>query len=156
VISGSDTVFISCGDIREAIDRFLNGRLQDWPGMRVSVSGISGGRFRQWAEYRSQFPPEGEILVARDETMEAAWNEVGYVLGPEGEGPFAIFYETVKRAATQMKALVDPYNREGFRFEPYELTLVGCGLYLVTLVTPDLDSRFSRLLVDSLVTALGQ
>jgi hypothetical protein len=156
VISGSDTVLVCCGNACESIDRFLDARLLDWPGMRVSISGVVGGRFGRWDQHRFRLPSEGEILVARDEAMEAAWDNEGYIVDPEGEGPFAIYYEAAKRATTPMKALVDPYNREGFRFEPFELTLVGRGLYLVTLVTPDLEGPFSRVLVDSLIAALGE
>jgi hypothetical protein len=124
--------------------------------MRVSVSGVCADRFWQWTDDRFQLPSVGEILVARDESMEAEWDELGYALNSDGEGPFAIYYETIKRSATLLKALEDPYDRELSRFEPYDLTLVGQGLFLVTLVTPGSDSPFSRLLLEAFVTALGQ
>jgi len=37
----------------------------------------------------------------------------------------------------------DPYDRAGFRYEPYDITVAGAGLHLFSLVTPD-DSTFPR------------
>jgi hypothetical protein len=155
MIGGFDTVIICGGDIRESIHRFLQGRSRDWPKMRISISGVSEGeQFEEWTRFRHQLPLKGEILVARDEVMEAAWEGSGYALNREGEGPFAIYYEEVKWTSMPIKALSDPYDRSGFRFEPYQLTLVARGLKLVTLVTPDLESRFSRSLIDSFIAVL--
>lgn len=42
----------------------------------------------------------------------------------------------------------------GFGFEPYAAILVTAGLSLVTIVTPDAESPFSRGLIDSLRQAL--
>lgn len=153
MISGHDTVLVCGGDIRMQINRFLVERLRDWPELRASVSGESSGEFVPWSHCGLTLPLEGEILVARDEAMEAAWDEFGYEIGSDAEGPFAIYYQMVKQSVIPVTALADPYGRTEFQFESYELFLLGRGLWLVTLVTPDVELQFSRLLIRSFIDA---
>lgn len=157
MITGFDSVFVLGGNVPELIFRFLDTRLREWPGMMVSVADVDAdnGRFERWADHKFTLPPAAEILVVRDEVMESAWSEDGYSVSSEGEGQFAIHYEGMKRAATRMTALDDPYARQGFGFEPYEVTVVGGTLSLVTLVTPDSESEFSVALTSSFVASLG-
>ncbi|XVV10842.1 hypothetical protein ACQP2X_39290 [Actinoplanes sp. CA-131856] len=97
----------------------------------------------------------GEILVVRNEAMERAWDESGYFVDSEGYGPFSVLYEKMKRSETRMTATVDPYARQGYGFEPYEVTVLGRGLSLVTLVTADLEENPSTALIESFIRSLS-
>ncbi|WP_460364073.1 hypothetical protein [Actinocorallia lasiicapitis] len=92
--------------------------------------------------------------MARDRAMEVAWDDAGYGLS-DGEGPFALYYEPFLPRTRRIQFLEDPYQRDGFRFLPYEAGLVGSGLWLVTVITPDSSSLFSRGIIDAVISSLG-
>lgn len=86
--------------------------------------------------------------------MEASWDTSGYTLDEHGDGPLALFYEAAGRRSLSMTPQRDPYDRAGFPYEPYDITVAGAGagLHLFTLVTPD-DSTFIRAALDTLLLA---
>ncbi|MEV2240352.1 hypothetical protein [Micromonospora sp. NPDC049891] len=64
-------------------------------------------------------------------------------------------YDTVlSQPAVEIQLNENPYQRTGLGFEPYPATLVTAGLSLVTIVTPDAESHFSRGILDALRQAL--
>jgi hypothetical protein len=141
VVSGVDQVIISPAS-PVALRRFLDGWGARWPDMRTAVGGVLGSEFFRWHDIRPALPDErGEILVARDAAMNDDWDEHGYRLGSRGEGPFYILYNRTP-TNLRMLALQDPLSL-GYQFEPYEVELVGSGLFLITVVLPDADSDFS-------------
>ncbi|MEV4496257.1 hypothetical protein AB0J84_11190 [Micromonospora arborensis] len=78
-------------------------------------------------------------------------DDVGYPLMEHAEGPFAVLYGFASQSAVWIQLHEDPYGRSGFDFEPHPATLVTVGLSLVTIVTPDADSFFSRGILDALL-----
>ncbi|MFJ8761892.1 hypothetical protein [Streptomyces cyaneofuscatus] len=94
------------------------------------------------------------LLIARDKEMEANWDASGYALDERGEGPLALYYEPAGWQSLTMVPRKDPYGRVGFHYEPYDITVVGAGLYLFTLVTPG-DSAFTRTALDTLLLSAG-
>ena len=151
--SGVDQVIISPASPVVALRRFLDGWGARWPDMRTAVGGVLGSEFFRWHDVRPALPDgQGEILVARDAAMNDTWDEHGYRLLPEGEGPFYILYSRAP-TALRMLALQDPFAL-GYQFEPYEMELVGTGLHLVTVVLPDADSDFSRSVMAAVRDAL--
>ncbi|MGC5021265.1 hypothetical protein [Micromonospora sp. DT47] len=155
MITGHDTVLLSGGRVDVGIRAMLDGLHGRWPNMVVSVSGVANETFLPWPRSRGDVPAgTGEVLVARDTQMEQRWDDVGYSLLEHDEGPFAVLYQPSGRSAVEIKLDEDPYDRPGFRFGPYPATLVAAGLSLVTLVTPDIESPFSRGILDALRQAL--
>jgi hypothetical protein len=154
VSSGHDSVFVTDSGAPQAVRAMLDGIARTWPDMIVAVTGVRGDEFAEWSTVRDELPEDaGELLVARDASMEARWDEVGYALMEGGEGPFALYYRRAPRPVVRVRLLDDPYEH-GSEFEPYEATMVSSGMYLVTIVTPGLDSPFSRGLLDLLRQAL--
>lgn len=156
MITGVDTVLLAAGPAAPAVEDLLRHQTGRWPSMRVAVDDVAGSEFVAWAGEAARLPAErAEILVARDEDMVDSWDRDGYRLTPDGDGPFQIIYERCPLSRLRVLALDDPYGRTGFAFEPYEVLLAGTGLYLVTLVTPDADSEFSRSLIDEMAARLA-
>lgn len=156
MITGFDSVFIADGSISEKIQQFLNEWLLRWPKLRVSLDNESVDVFAEWSSSNFSISEgSARILVARDISMEASWDERGYVLDSQEEGPFCIAYEPFRRNELRATALDDPYMRSGFRYDPYEITIVGSQLYLVTVVTPCLESNFSRTVLSGVIRSLG-
>ena len=125
--------------------------------MRVEVAGEHGSRFLDWATERPDIPARrGEILVARDAEMVAAWDEHGYEIPGSNEGPFSILYEPCSARTFAAIAQQDPYGRDQeYRFEPYETVIVGNDLTLTTVVTADRDGMYSREVIDAVVSVLA-
>lgn len=96
----------------------------------------------------------GDVLVARDEQMRREWDDVGYSLRENDEGPFAVIYQPAVPPTVEIQLNEDPYGGVGYRFDPYPAVLVAAGLSFVTAVTPDADSPFSRGILDELGQAL--
>ncbi|PYC63436.1 hypothetical protein C7C45_31840 [Micromonospora arborensis] len=116
---------------------------------------MNGDLFLPWRKTRAEVPAgAGEVYVARDAEMERRWDDVGYSLMEHAEGPFSVLYEFASQPAVEIQLHEDPCERRGFGFEPYPATLVTVGLSLVTIVTPDADSPFSRGLLNALKQAL--
>jgi hypothetical protein len=142
MITGFDTVIVTAAPVDSGIRTMLDELRRRWPSLRVALAG--GGAFTPWAIARHAMAANaGEILVARDARMEHRWDEEGYCLMEDGEGPFALLYQPAARPVVEVRFNDDPYGRES-RFEPYSATVVMAGLSLVTVVTPDEDSPFSR------------
>jgi hypothetical protein len=156
-ITGYDNVLITTGMPGPAITALLDAWHAVWPAMRVAITGALDGQFTDWPTPRAAVPGEtGEILVARDKTMEAEWDERGYDPGPNGQGPFMIMYQSAARTSLRLLALEDPYDRKGFApFDPYEIRLVAPHLCLITVVTPDADSDFTTDLLERFTRALA-
>ncbi|MEV4813849.1 hypothetical protein [Micromonospora avicenniae] len=155
MITGYDTVLITGAPVDAGIRAMLDDLHERWPGMLVAVGGEQVGPFLPWRRVRAQVPAgAGEVYVARDAEMERRWDEVGYSLMEHDEGPFALLYEPSGEPAVEIQLNEDPYHRTDFGFEPYPATLVTAGMSLVTVVTPDKGSPFSRELLDALRQAL--
>ena len=51
----------------------------------------------------------------------------------------------------------NPYARDDpFRFEEYDAIVIGAGMSLITVVTPDLDSEFSKNVIKCLILSFGR
>ncbi|WP_327151183.1 hypothetical protein [Nocardia sp. NBC_01329] len=99
--------------------------------------------------------PGDEILVARDEEMLTFWDEAGYSLDERDEGPFMLMYSPARWKSLQVTALEDPYARsEESNYDPYEITLVESGLWMITVVVPE-EGVFGRCVVDTLIACLA-
>jgi hypothetical protein len=84
--------------------------------------------------------------------MESHWDEHGYTPDTTGQGPFAIYYRPFARRTTEVLALEDPYEHgDHFRYEPYEMVVVGSGLTLLTVVSPDGAEEFTGTILEGLV-----
>jgi hypothetical protein len=152
VITGTDHVVLALGPASAVVERFLGSWLSHWPELRcASGEDDSDGVFSPWVPGRvGTSTGRGGLLIARDERMEANWDMSGYVLDECGEGPLALSYEPASWRSLPMVPRKDPYGRVGFRYEPYDITVVAAGLYLFTLVTPG-DSTFARTALDTLL-----
>lgn len=149
---GVDTVLVACGPVVKSIEQFFDGMLTRWPDLRIALDEREGGTFFAWRSDRRPLPLDSAyVLVARDRVMEATWDSKGYALDPSGEGPFAVAYQPCDQGTLKVRAMEDPYGRDrgGYGFQPYDVTVVGAHLYLISVVTPDEQSDFSnRVLVD--------
>ncbi|MEV6850923.1 hypothetical protein [Actinoplanes sp. NPDC051411] len=160
MISGYDSVVIARSPAGAGIRAMLDGVHARWPGMLVgrSEAEMAGiGPLLPWRQARGGVPAEaGELYVARDARMKKDWDEFGYDLGDDGEGPFAVLYGPSPRPTTAIRFEQEPGEDQGFRFDPYEAVLVTAGLSLVTIVTPDEEGSFSHDLRNRLIRALGR
>ena len=151
-----DQVIISPGDPAEGLRSFLETWHDRWPDMRTAVDGVLASEFFRWSQVRPELPSgSGEVLVARDPGMSEDWDEHGYRLGFDGEGPFHLLYRPAPRQSLRMLALQDPYEQPG-EFDPYEVRLAGTRLSLVTVVLPDGDGTFADEVLDAVVQGLNQ
>jgi hypothetical protein len=92
--------------------------------MRVTIGESEAVPFRDWDGTAVLSPGPEEILIARDEAMESHW----------------------------VLALQDPYDHgDGFIYEPYEMVVVGFGLTLLTVVSPDDTDEFTATIIERLL-----
>jgi len=159
MISGVDNVIIAAGNISTSLRGFLDLLWVKWPYMRVSIDTAEKDSpgFLSWGDARADvLEPAAEILVCRDVVMEAGWERDGYALLEGGEGPFALMYEQLRMPSFRCEVKDDPYSRDDCHFVPYEVLVVAPGASIVTLVTPDTESMFSRTLMELLVSCIGK
>jgi hypothetical protein len=91
VITGHDTVFVAGGQVDRAIQAMLDDRYHRWPEMVAAIGGVATDGFQPWPTVREALPAgEGEVLIARDTAMEQHWDDLGYSLIEDAEGPFAV------------------------------------------------------------------
>jgi hypothetical protein len=156
MITGDDTVLVACGPVPAAIERFLGRWSARWPHIRVASGAEDADAFSPWVPGAMQLDElSGQVLVARDEDMVAGWDDSGYVLDPQGEGPFSLAYEPAGWQSLKVMALEDPYVRTGFGYEPYEISLVGAGLQMITVVAPG-EGPFRHAVVDALAACMNE
>ena len=155
MITGFDTVVVTAGRPGPAIGRFLTEWGSQWPDMQVSAGDPAEPPFITWRDAGPALPEtRGEVLVARDERMLSDWDEHGYALPGSAVGPFFLLYQPCPAPRFRAQVQQDPYVT-GMRFDPYPVTIVGTGLSLITIVTPDEDSEFSRSVIDGMIAALA-
>ncbi|MFI2368911.1 hypothetical protein [Streptomyces sp. NPDC018833] len=155
MITGGDTVLVACGPVPAAIERFLDRWSARWPQLRVAAGGEDADAFLPWVPGAMRLGElSGHVLVARDEEMVAGWDDSGYVLDSRQEGPFSLAYEPAGWRSLKAMALEDPYVRTGFGYEPYEISLIGSGLQMITVVAPE-EGPFRQAVVDTLTACLG-
>ncbi|GLW29210.1 hypothetical protein [Actinoplanes regularis] len=143
MITGYDSVVIARTPVGAGVRAMLDGVHTSWPDMLVAIG--EAETFLPWLQTRRAIPAEaGELYVARDAAMEQEWDEVGYALMAGGEGPFAVLYQPSPQPTIAIRADENPYEHRGFGFDPYAATLITTGLSLVTIVTPDEESPFSK------------
>ncbi|KAB2347844.1 hypothetical protein [Actinomadura rudentiformis] len=151
MITGYDSVLLSTSPPGNAVATFVRGLSQRWPALRIA---LDESEFVKWDPAIALPDERAEILLAQDEQMVERWEDEGYYLSRSGEGPLMVVYEPCPSSRLKILLLDDPYGRTGFAFEPYEVALTGPGLSLVTIVTPDSDSEFSKQAIAELTTAL--
>jgi hypothetical protein len=146
MITGYDSVFVVRAAVADAVAALLDAWQRAWPDLRVSATPDGRSAFQQWRSASRPLPADrADVLVACDEGMLAHWDEHGYDHRPDGLAPFAVLYQRASWSSLRVRCDEDPYQHGPYAaFEPYEATLLGDGFYLVTVVTPDDDSRFSR------------
>ncbi|WP_093657879.1 hypothetical protein [Streptomyces radiopugnans] len=151
MITGFDQVVVVPGPAPVVIERFLGRWRVRWPGLRVAVdTDEAEADFSPWLPGRHRLPAgQAEVLLSRDEDMESLWDTEGYSLDRRGEGPVAFFYQPARWHSLKLKTLEDPYPHAGLKHQPYPVTLAGAGFSLVTIVTPDEESDFSRSVSDA-------
>lgn len=149
MITGSDSVILTAVPPAPAIRRFLDRWLEVWPDMRAD---LHGDGFAPWSQLRDlELPGTGEVLVAKDQAMQEAWDEHGYDLPGVDEGPFTLMYQPCPTIRFTVTVTSDPYAPDsGFGFAPYPAQVLGAGLHLVTAVTPSTMKDFSDRVVEYL------
>jgi hypothetical protein len=153
VTMGYDTVFVTAAPVHTGVQAMLDDLHRHWPNMVVAVG--EAGTFTTWTVARPTMPAgTGQVFVARDERMEQRWDLDGWIFMERDEGPFAVFYRPSPRPAVEVQFNDDPYDGV-FGFEPYSATMVMAGMSLVTVVTPDKDSPFTRQVLILLQQALS-
>ncbi|WP_433889295.1 hypothetical protein [Streptomyces sp. CA-111067] len=152
MITGMDHVVLVQGPAAAVVERFLGSWLSRWPALRcASADEGSDGVFSPWVPGRVGTSTDSSgLLISRDEEMEAHWDMSGYTLDERGEGPLALYHQPAGWQSLTMVPREDPYPGAGFGYEPYDITVVGAGLHLFTLVTPD-DSAFTRAALATLI-----
>jgi hypothetical protein len=149
MITGSDSVILTAVPPAPAIRRFLDRWLEVWPDMRAD---LHGDGFAPWSQLRElELPETGEVLVAKNQAMQDAWDEHGYELPGVDEGPFTLMYQPCSATRFTVTVTSDPYAPDsGFGFAPYPAQVLGAGLHLVTAVTPSTMKDFSDRVVGDL------
>jgi hypothetical protein len=156
VITGDDSVFLCNRSPAEAVRAFLTDLAVRWPSVRVWVDGSAGESFQPWVSDPVQIPEDsGTILIARDDQMVSEWDDRGYTLDSFNEGPLQIEYEPASWNSLEIQVLRDPLQASGYSFNPYEAIVVGRGYYIVSLVTPPLESSFSRTMIERIKSFLA-
>jgi hypothetical protein len=94
------------------------------------------GPFVPWQQMRHAVPAKaGELYVARDAAMEQRWDDVGYSLMEDGEGPFAMLYRPSPQRTLAIQLDEEPYERHDLRFDPYAPRLTRACAYRQSLST---------------------
>ena len=152
--TGNDHVLVCSGPIEHKVAGFLNAWAVRWPDMIVEIEGA--GEPRAWATQRvDDLRETAEIYLVRDPDMDHHWERCGYTLDDRHEGPICLMYRPFEVTAVSVRALEDPYEDGVGRFAPYDLRVVGQGLYLVTVVLPDGEGCFGHEVLSGLEVALS-
>ncbi|MFB7475019.1 hypothetical protein [Kitasatospora sp. NPDC056184] len=146
MITGHDLVILTPGPVAGAISSFLDATSRKWGSLLFSQQ---SGEFHPWiGRVEDISDSSGDLLIAQDRQMADRWQEEGYFVDNQG-GPFSILYQPMEKRELKVSSLEDPYSHNGFGFRPYEMLLLMHSAWLVTLVTPDEESPFSRDLMKS-------
>ncbi|MBW5482769.1 hypothetical protein [Streptomyces bambusae] len=136
----------------------LFGRLspklaEKWPAYLINGSDHRSFDFGSIAFDPEADPADSEIATfSRDLAMEEFWEEQGYALGTDGEGPFAVFY----RPFREFSVTVDRGTETGSGVDWHGAVLLVPEGFHVSLVTPEDPSSdpFSGWVRDTLLRSV--
>lgn len=152
--TGIDHVFVCSGPIERKVARFLDAWAMRWPDMTIDIEG--SGEPRPWVtQWVDDLDDTAEIYLVRDRDMDDHWERSGYTLDEWLEGPVRLAYRPFTARVIPVRALEDPYSRSDPWFDPYDLRVVGQGLFLVTVVIPEGEGSFGADVIAALEGALS-
>lgn len=137
-ITGHSSDFITDRAFPEVMKRFTLRQVRRWPGLfldgeRVTAESLGGWQLAEASEgeYSSV------VTFSEGDSMEDFWEEHGYTLNGQGEGPFAVLYKqhpgVLRAHQVAGVQLADPEDSavvEG-------AALLLCEYFAVSLVTPE-------------------
>jgi hypothetical protein len=99
---------------------------------------------------------EGVVHFSRDKDMDACFNDNGYYLGSDGEGPFSLFFSRLGFVTIEADVKTLAYESEiDLKKDDFMAVICGKEFYMMTLVTPEdpIQDKFSNWLVDLMIKA---
>lgn len=155
-ITGRDTMIFTLQGPREIYRRVAAGVLARWPTALIeSLDDEESTAVPAAQVARAQLPAEdGDLLFLRDVRMGGHLEEAGYVLMPDGDGPFAVLSRARRgvqlrcQEVEEVRVTDDPPRVAPP--EPYTGWLCSPLVYEITVVTPGApeEDPFSRWVCD--------
>ena len=135
-ISGFSTDFVIDSSFEERVVRFVQAQRDRWPSLQFCGAPAAESLNADW---RPNVDPEEkypEILTfSGGAAMEEFWEEHGYALDENGEGPFSILYSFYhSRIGARLNDLDTEDEEAGRSAAGTELMM--SAFFLVSLVTP--------------------
>jgi hypothetical protein len=157
-LTGHSTDFVVDASFPEGMRRFVRLGQQRWPGLFLYGEPLSPGVLADW---RLPEPEEdglsGIVTFSSGQEMEDFWEEHGYALDAERQGPYAVFY---RHHAQPLRATTVSGVHASSPED--EAAVEGTGLllseyYAVSIVTPEDPETdpFSRRVVDDFLASFG-
>ncbi|MEV0529355.1 hypothetical protein AB0I66_38655 [Streptomyces sp. NPDC050439] len=138
-ITGHSSDFVVDASLPTAMKQFVMRRHRHWPGIFLYGEPVSAESLAAWdlPEVDADDEYSGIVTFSAGQEMEDFWEENGYALNSDGEGPFSVFYSL--RPQPLRAARVTGVQGA----DPEAVAAVeGAGLLLgeyfaVSLITPD-------------------
>ncbi|MGC0315216.1 hypothetical protein [Kitasatospora acidiphila] len=151
-ITGFGTAFIVDVSFKERVARFIRLQCERWPSLYFNGVPVAEAFGSAW---RPSVDPEAEdaecLAFSSGAEMEDFWEQNGYALDANGEGPFCLFYKYYQSWIGAQLQSIDAEEYDG----AMESAALGAELrlsefFLVSIVTPErpAEDEFSRSVVE--------
>lgn len=132
-LTGYSTDFVVGSGFTDTARAFIAAQASRWPGLHLDGEPASADSATLWSPKEDPDDEYPEILTfSSGPAMEAFWEDHGYTLNSDGEGPFSLFFLPRRgpiRARLSEDADTDPVMQGA--------TVLLSDFHLVSLVTPD-------------------
>ncbi len=153
-LTGYDHYIVTSQSPRYIAWELYRSVLSQWPAMIVLNETDEIEPFKGKTSGLKLFPEsQGELYFCRDREMNLHWEEYGYSLMPDGEGPFAFRY--IKKMNYRFSfRMIDDFTaleNSGINGCPESLiNAIGLDFYDLTLTTPGYpeENEFSKSLLE--------
>ncbi|MEU6681390.1 hypothetical protein [Streptomyces sp. NPDC046925] len=158
-ITGHSSDFIVDGSFSTAMKQFVMRQHRHWPGLFLYGEPVHAESLADWNLPEADDDDEysGIVTFSSGQKMEDFWEENGYALDGDGEGPFSVFYQLHPQSLRAARVT----GVQGA--DPEAVAAVeGAGLLLaeyfaVSLVTPEdpATDPFSARVLRDFVESVG-
>lgn len=137
-ITGYSTDFVVDSTFPVGLKRFVLRQQERWPGLYLYGEPSSSIQLADWQPPVAVGEDYSEIITfSSGEAMESFWEENGYTLNAEGEGPVSVFYANRPHALLAGEVRNVECAEAGSAQSVEGVGLLLSEYFAVSLVTPD-------------------
>jgi hypothetical protein len=151
-ITGHDTIFLTSNNGRVVLTGLLSKLQNRWPSAIATICDSESIRAVAIHDKVALLPNAcGHVHISRDEEMDRIFDECGYEVLSNGEGPLSVYFHRLAGATLKANIREAFYQTDfGLAASDFDVTIAFSDLSMITVVTSESPeaNAFARWITD--------